>query len=95
MSAAGRVRPGRLDPPLPRFRRKMSRAPPQAPEACAYPPGIDPLNSSGDPTYGYSRKNPIRVGGPTDTSGPAAARHYLARVRNCAQHARELILKVR
>ena len=42
-----------------------------------HPPGIDLKLMSEDPTYGYSEKNPIKVGGKEETDGPKAEREYL------------------
>ena len=46
------------------------------------PDGIDPKQTSDDPTYGYTKGNPIKVGGPKGSSGPASERLYLRHLRD-------------
>lgn len=43
----------------------------------AHPPGVGVKLLSEDPTYGYSDKNPIKVGSDEEYGGPAAEREYL------------------
>ena len=51
-------------------------------EATGIPDGIDPKQTSDDPTYGYTKKNPIKVGGPKGFTGPASERLYLRHLRD-------------
>jgi hypothetical protein len=46
------------------------------------PRWVDPEQTSDDPTYGYTRENPIRVGGPEGFSGPASENLYLRHLRD-------------
>ena len=46
------------------------------------PDGIDPKQTSDDPTYGYSAKKPIKVGGPKGFSGPSSEQLYLRHLRD-------------
>ncbi len=48
----------------------------------ALPQGIDPKQTSDDPTYGCSKDNAIKVGGPKGSSGPASERLYLRHLRD-------------
>ncbi len=48
----------------------------------SFPDGIDPKQTSDDPTYGYLEKNPIKVGGPKGLSGPSSERLYLRHLRD-------------
>ena len=50
--------------------------------AVEYPEGIDPQQTSDDPTYGYSRENPIMLGSQDEFGGPAAERLYLSHLRD-------------
>ncbi len=43
-----------------------------------HPPRVDLKLLSEDPTYGYSDKNPIKVGSKDESGGPAAEREYLS-----------------
>lgn len=47
-----------------------------------FPDGIEPKQTSDDPTYGYTRDNPIKVGGPKGFSGPASEHLYLRHLRD-------------
>jgi hypothetical protein len=42
-----------------------------------HPKGVNLKLMSDDPTYGYSEKNPIKVGGKDELDGPQAERDYL------------------
>ena len=42
-----------------------------------HPAGVNIKLMSEDPTYGYSQKNPIKVGSKDDFGGPKAERDYL------------------
>ena len=46
------------------------------------PPGIDPAQTSDDPSYGYTPGNPVRVGFEDEFSGPAASQVYLRHLRD-------------
>lgn len=46
------------------------------------PDGIDPQQTSDDPTYGYTAENPIKVGGADEFSGPSTERLYLRHLRD-------------
>ena len=46
------------------------------------PNGFDPRLSSIDPEYGYSVKNPIKVGSTEEFGGPKAERAYLNSLRD-------------
>ncbi|MCP4707209.1 MAG: hypothetical protein GY869_01175 [Planctomycetes bacterium] len=46
------------------------------------PDGIDPKQTSDDPTYGYTKDNPIKVGGPEGFSGPSSEQLYLRHLRD-------------
>ena len=47
-----------------------------------FPEGIDPKQTSDDPTYGYALENPVKVGGPKGYSGPQSERLYLEHLRD-------------
>jgi tetratricopeptide (TPR) repeat protein len=47
-----------------------------------YPREIDPRRTSTNPTWGYTKDNPIKVGGPRGTSGPISQRMYLQHLRD-------------
>lgn len=47
-----------------------------------FPEGIDPKQTSDDPTYGYTLENPVKVGGPKGYSGPQSERLYLEHLRD-------------
>jgi rRNA maturation protein Nop10 len=47
-----------------------------------YPEGIDPKQTSDDPTYAYTIENPVKVGGPKGASGPQSERLYLDHLRD-------------
>ena len=51
-------------------------------KAASFPEGIDPKQTSEDPTYGYSKDNAVKVGGPKGFSGPASERLYLRHLRD-------------
>ena len=53
---------------------------PAAPEQEKAPAGVDPLLSSADPEYGYSREKPIKVG--AGGGGVASERMYLSTLRD-------------
>ncbi len=88
--------PARTERPAPAHRPAGGRAltgPPlasaagrSAPEipgpASRYPAGIDPARTSRDPTWGYLKENPIKVGGPRGTPGPTSQRLYLRHLRD-------------
>ena len=46
------------------------------------PEGIDPTQTSDDPTYGYKPENPVMVGGSEITDGPSTERLYLRHLRD-------------
>lgn len=46
------------------------------------PQGIDPKGTSDDPSYGYTKNNPIKVGGPKGFRGPESERLYLRHLRD-------------
>lgn len=46
------------------------------------PEGIDPKQTSDDPSYGYTKANPIKVGGPEGFSGPSSEELYLRHLRD-------------
>jgi hypothetical protein len=50
--------------------------------AAEYPRGIDPARTSSDPTWGYVRENPIRLGGPRGLSAEESARLYFDHLRD-------------
>lgn len=47
------------------------------PEDASHPAGVNLKLMSDDPTYGYSQKNPIKVGSKEEYGGPKAEREYL------------------
>lgn len=51
-------------------------------EARGVPEGINPKQTSDDPTYGYTRDNPIKIGAAEGFSGPSAERLYLRHLRD-------------
>lgn len=50
--------------------------------AAAWPEGIDPGQTSADPTYGYTRDNPVQLGSPDEFGGPAMSKVYLRHLRD-------------
>jgi hypothetical protein len=60
----------------------VTRAQPPNPKVARLPEGIDPRQTSDDPTYGYKKSNPIQVGGPEGFSGPASEQLYLRHLRD-------------
>jgi hypothetical protein len=53
-----------------------------APRPKRFPDGIDPRQTSEDPTYAYSIENPVKVGGPQGYRGPQSQRLYLEHLRD-------------
>jgi hypothetical protein len=54
----------------------------QVQPAAPLPDGIDPAQSSDDPTYASTKENPVIVGGPEGFSGPESERLYLRHLRD-------------
>ena len=50
--------------------------------ASAVPQGIDLKQTSDDPTYGYSKENPVKLGSPDQFGGPGMSRVYLRHRRD-------------
>ncbi len=50
--------------------------------ATGIPDGIDPKQTSDDPTSGYTKDNPIKVGGTKGFSGPSSEQLYLRHLRD-------------
>jgi hypothetical protein len=53
------------------------KAPPPISKDAKHPAGVNVKLMSDDPTYGYSEKNPIKVGSKDEYGGPKAEREYL------------------
>ncbi|MFT4176487.1 MAG: hypothetical protein QM627_07505 [Luteolibacter sp.] len=53
------------------------KTPPPIAKDAKHPPGVNMKLMSEDPTYGYSDKNPIKVGSKEEYGGPKAEREYL------------------
>lgn len=53
-----------------------------AASANTLPEGIDPGQTSDDPTYGYTMENPVKLGSPDISDGPGMSRVYLRHLRD-------------
>ena len=53
------------------------KTPPPISKEAKHPPGVNMRLLSEDPTYGYSEKNPIKVGSKDEYGGPKAEREFL------------------
>jgi hypothetical protein len=77
MSARGMAGDANAPDPLPGAALSSANAP-----AAAWPEGIDPSQTSADPTYGYTRDNPVQLGSPDPFGGPAMSKVYLRHLRD-------------
>ena len=50
--------------------------------ALTLPDGIDPKQTSDDPTYGYTKENAVKLGSPDEFGGPAMSKVYLRHLRD-------------
>ena len=46
------------------------------------PKGIDPKQTSDDPSFGYTKENPVKLGSPDEFGGPAMSNVYLRHLRD-------------
>ena len=53
-----------------------------APASVLVPEGIDVAQTSTDPSYGFTKENPVKVGMKDEFSGPAASQVYLRHLRD-------------
>ena len=56
--------------------------PAQAAQSDLLPEGIDPAQTSDDPTYGYTKENPVKLGSSAEFGGPARSLVYLRHLRD-------------
>ncbi len=62
---------------LPAYAEKAPKTPPAIAKDAKHPAGVDLKLMSDDASYGYTEKNPIKVGSKEEYGGPQAERDYL------------------